>query len=252
MRTVALASGSNGNSIYVETGDVRLLFDAGISGTRLAARAESRGIDLDRVDALLLSHNHSDHVNGAGVAHRRFGPRIHASRGTWNAVRHRLGKVESPAVFRAGATLRFGGTTVQTIPTPHDGIDGVGFVVEERGTRLGVLTDLGHPFEELAAVLPTLDGAYLESNYDPALLETGPYPPLLKDRISGPGGHLCNEECAELAGAAAGRLRLLVLCHLSGENNTAEAALAASAPLSGRGMDVRIATRTGASDLFEL
>lgn len=252
MRTVALASGSNGNSIYVETGEVRLLFDAGLSGRKLADRAASRDVDLARVDALILSHNHSDHVCGAGVIHRRYGIPIFASRGTWAASRRRLGRVAEHRVFHAGETLAFGGTAVRTIPTPHDGADGVAFVVEDRGARLGVLTDLGHPFDELLEAFETLDAAYLEANYDPEMLETGPYPPHLKERIAGPGGHLSNVECARIAeDAGRHRLRQLVLSHLSGENNSPETALAAVRSLAER-VDVRLAPRTGPSDVLDL
>ncbi len=254
MRTVALASGSNGNAIYVETADVRLLFDAGLSGKALAVRARARGVDLSRLDALLLSHNHADHVAGAGVIHRRYGVPLRASRGTYRAVRGRIGRVEAFHRFSAGSVLRYGGTLVHTLPTPHDGRDGVAFVVEEAGVRLGILTDLGHPFPALADVLPTLDAAYLEANYDEEMLEFGPYPRNLKERIRGPGGHLSNAECAALASAAAagGRLRVVVLSHLSGENNDPGTALAAAAPLRAAGLDVRVAPRHAPSDLLDL
>ncbi|MHC4470353.1 MAG: MBL fold metallo-hydrolase [Planctomycetota bacterium] len=245
MRTVALASGSNGNAIHVETTGARLLFDAGLPARALAARAEAVGVDLDRVDALILSHNHWDHSSGAGVAHRRFGMPVMATTGTWSAVAHRVGKVREARTFRAGETLSFGTTRVETIPTPHDGRDGVAFVVEDGGTRLGVLTDLGHPFERLREAVSTLDGAYLEANYDARMLWSGPYPHYLKERIAGPGGHLSNRECVELVEEAGERLRLLVLCHLSGENNSPEVALRAAGSLASAGVEVRIAGRNG-------
>jgi len=250
---VALASGSNGNSVYVETADARLLFDAGLSGRRLQARAESRGVDLARVDALILSHNHSDHTAGAGVLHRRFGLPLYATKGTWKASRGRLGRVVEPRLGSAGETLRFGKTVVETLATPHDGREGVAFVVESEGTRLGVLTDLGHLFPALRETFPTLDAAFLEANYDPGMLWNGTYPPELCARISGPGGHLSNEECLEMAGDAANdRLRHLVLSHLSGENNSPEIALRTADPLQERGVTVHLAPRTEASPIVDL
>lgn len=252
IRTVALASGSNGNSVYVETADARLLFDAGLSGKRLAARAAERGVDLDRLDALLVSHDHSDHWTGAGVIHRRHRVPLLASRGTWGSIRRRVGKTTG-RTFRAGESLRFGTTVVETIPTPHDGTDGVAFVVEHAGVRLGILTDLGHPFEALSHAFERLDGAFLEANYDPEMLEGGPYPWSLKERIAGPGGHLSNAECATLAcDAGSARLRLLVLCHLSGENNSPALALDAAARVRARGVEVHLAGRTEASGIFVL
>jgi phosphoribosyl 1,2-cyclic phosphodiesterase len=251
IRTVALASGSNGNSIHVETTDASLLFDAGLSGKKLLERARLTDVDLTRIDALLISHNHSDHVGGAGVMHRRYGLPLFATRGTWSASRHRAGKVTKMTTFRAGETIVFGNTTVHTIPTPHDGRDGVAYVVEHGDVRLGILTDLGHSFSELEDTLPTLDATYLEANYDPEMLANGFYPEHLKDRIAGPGGHLSNEECAELAlQAGRDRLKLLILSHLSGENNTAEAAQTAAGPVQELGVKVEVAGRHGPSEVF--
>ena len=249
IRAVALASGSNGNSLYVETPDVRLLIDAGVSGKRLAERAATRDVDLRTVDALLLTHNHGDHVCGAGVIHRRYGVPVLATRGTWSVVGRRLGRVREVRTFRAGESLRFGKTVVESIPTPHDGVDGVAYVVSGGGRRVGALTDLGHPFRGLASTLAGLDAAFLEANYDPEMLRSGPYPEELKDRIAGPGGHLSNGECVELAreAAVAGRLRWLALSHLSGENNAPDLALRAADDLRERGVQVVLAGRDGAS-----
>jgi phosphoribosyl 1,2-cyclic phosphodiesterase len=253
LRAVALASGSNGNSVWVETADFAFLVDAGLSGRALAARAAEHGIDLGRAGALLVTHDHSDHVCGAGVLHRRHGLPLLMTRGTLRAVRGRIGKLAGVGTFSAGETLRFGQTTVRTVPTPHDGVEGVCVVVEAGGARLGVLTDLGHPFPELVDLMPTLDAAFLEANYDPDLLAHGPYPPELKARIAGPGGHLSNPECVRLAGeGAGGRLRTLVLSHLSGENNRPELALAAAGRLPARGVRVELAPRDATSPMVRI
>jgi phosphoribosyl 1,2-cyclic phosphodiesterase len=245
---VALASGSNGNAVYVETPDFALLIDAGVSDRSIRRRAAARDVDLSRVRALIVTHNHSDHVSSAGVVHRRSGAPLFITPGTLRVSRHRLGALSSVHEFRAGTVLEFGGTVVRTVPTPHDGVEGVAVVVEAGGARLGILTDLGHPFPALAALLPTLDAAFLESNYDPRMLAAGPYPEHLKARIAGPAGHLSNEECADLALCGrAGRLRRVVLSHLSGENNTPATALAAAAPLRDAGLAVDLAPRDGPS-----
>ncbi|HOF18875.1 MAG TPA: MBL fold metallo-hydrolase [Phycisphaerae bacterium] len=222
MIAIALQSGSNGNCLYVESGSVKLLFDAGISGLQAQRRLEALGRDIRDVQAVILSHDHSDHVRCAGVFHRKFGLPVLATEKTLAAARRRapLGELGDVASFRAGQTLRFGAVSVETLPTPHDGVDGVAFVVDSGRARLGILTDLGHVFDALGEAVASLDAAFLESNYDPRMLETGPYPLFLQQRIRGPGGHISNYESAELlARRASGRMKWACLAHLSEQNN---------------------------------
>lgn len=228
MKTIALQSGSNGNCIYVEADGVRLLFDAGISGIRAQQRLADYGRDIRDVDALLISHDHADHARCMGIYQRKFGLPIHVTETTLDtaAERNSLGKIEDVRHFEAGTVLRFGRVAVETVPTPHDGVDGVAFVVDDGRCRLGILTDLGHVFNGLDAVIGSLDAIVIESNYDPEMLAFGSYPEFLKDRIQGPGGHLCNVEAAGLLAPVAGkRLQWACLAHLSEENNDPHLAL---------------------------
>lgn len=228
MIAIALQSGSNGNCIYVEAGGARLLFDAGISGRQAERRLAAFGRDIRRVDAVILSHDHADHVSCAGIYQRKFGLPVFVTRATLRAAnrRCRLGRMEDVRSFQAGATLRFADATVETISTPHDAADGAAFIVNEGRLRLGLLTDLGHPFEALGDVVRSLDAVILESNYDPEMLRTGPYPEFLKARIAGPRGHISNVEAAQLLKRAwTGRLRWACLAHLSEANNEPEIAL---------------------------
>ena len=126
-----------------------------------------------------------------GILHRKFALPIHVTLDTYQAAaRYGLGEIAALCHFRSGQTLRFGKVAVETIPTPHDGADGVAFVVDDGRRRLGILTDLGHVFHGLAEILESLDAVLLESNYDPEMLTRGPYPVWLKERIRGPGGHI--------------------------------------------------------------
>ena len=222
MKLIALQSGSNGNCFYVESGHVRLLFDAGIAGVQAQRRLATQGQDVRKIDALFISHEHADHVKCAGIYHRKFGLPIHITTKTLRAarVRHELGQLGKICHFQSGSTLQFGSVSVETIPTAHDGTDGVAFVVDDGDRRLGILTDLGHVFDGLEDVIGSLDAVLLESNYDSDLLERGPYSNSLKARIRGPGGHLSNLEAAELLSrAASGRLKWACLAHLSEQNN---------------------------------
>jgi phosphoribosyl 1,2-cyclic phosphodiesterase len=159
MLAISLQSGSNGNCIYVEADGVRLLFDAGICGIRAENRLAECGQNIRNVDALILSHDHSDHIRFAGVYQRKYGLPVYVTPATLESgfERHGLGHLSDVRYFRAGDMLRFGDVFVQTIRTMHDGADGSAFAVSSGGRRLGILTDLGHVFGELREVVSSLD-----------------------------------------------------------------------------------------------
>lgn len=255
MKAIALQSGSNGNSIFVEAEGVGLLFDAGISGVQAQTRLAGHGHDIQNVDALIISHDHSDHARCLGVYARKFRLPVHVTEPTLCAAGRyqKLGRLENVRHFAAGATLDFGRVRVETYCTPHDGADGVAFVVDDGSSRLGILTDLGHVFAELPELIATLDAVFLESNYDPALLASGSYPPWLKARIRGPGGHLSNLEAARLlADAATSRLRWACLSHLSEENNRPDVALATHHKLLGKRLPLHVAQRYADSGVMDV
>jgi phosphoribosyl 1,2-cyclic phosphodiesterase len=249
--TFSLQSGSNGNAIYVEADGVKLLFDAGISGRRAEQRANHHQRTLYDLDAVLISHDHRDHAAGAGIYQRRYRVPIFVTEPTYRAVRGDWGPVHDVRHFRPGDTLQFEGVLVHTVPTPHDAADGVAFVVEHQGSRLGILTDLGHPFGGLADLMATLDAAYLESNYDPQMLAAGPYPEFLKQRIAGTGGHLSNGECVALAlPHVDSKLKWLAIAHLSEQNNEPELALRQHRAAYGSDFPVHLAPRHATSDML--
>ncbi|MEA1951499.1 MAG: MBL fold metallo-hydrolase, partial [Planctomycetota bacterium] len=144
----------------------------------------------------------------------------------------------------------------ETILTPHDGVDGVGFVVQHEGSRLGILTDLGHRFDELDAVISSLDAVLLESNYDPEMLDHGPYPEFLKARIRGSGGHISNREAAELLRDAGRGIRWACLAHLSEDNNSPQVAMRTHEQIldqaGGQQIKIHVASRYDAIDPLEV
>jgi phosphoribosyl 1,2-cyclic phosphodiesterase len=255
MKVISLQSGSNGNCIYVEANNVRLLFDAGISGRQAELRLAAHGRDISAVHALLISHDHRDHIRCAGVFHRKYGLPVYATQRTLEAANayHGLGPMTDVVHFQAGGAVLFDGVCVEAIRTPHDGADGVAFVVDDGWHRLGILTDLGHVFDGLEDVVRSLDAVVLESNYDPVMLAQGSYPEFLKDRIRGPRGHLSNDESAELLSGAVGRqLRWACLAHLSEENNTPELALDVHRRVLGYGLPLYVASRYEAGQVLEV
>ncbi len=254
MRIISLQSGSNGNCVYLEADGVKLLFDAGISGIQAKERLELHDRDVTAVDAVLISHDHVDHSRSMGIYHRKFGLPVHVTAETYRAAgRHRLGEIHDINHFFAGETLQFGKVAVETISTPHDGVDGVVFVVDDGKHRLGILTDLGHVFSGLEAVVRSLDAVLLESNYDPDMLADGPYPNWLKRRIKGSGGHISNPEAAELLRAASPkRMQWACLAHLSQDNNTPDLALETHRQILGKRMPLFVASRHRATGVMEL
>jgi phosphoribosyl 1,2-cyclic phosphodiesterase len=254
MRVVSLQSGSNGNCIYVEAGGVKLLFDAGISDSLVKERLALHGRDVVGIDAVLISHDHIDHCRSMGILNRTFGLPIYATAKTYEAAkRFPLGEIADLQHFQSGETLRFGKVMLETISTPHDGADGVVFVVDDGKHRLGILTDLGHVFSGLADVIESLDAVLLESNYDTDMLAKCARPEWLKERIAGPGGHISNFEAAELLLASASkRMKWACLGHLSEDTNTPELALATHRTILGERLPLFVATRYEVSGVMEI
>ncbi len=254
MKVISLQSGSNGNCIYVETDGVKLLIDAGITGSQVQERLALHGRDANAVDAVLISHDHIDHCRSMGILSRAFGLPIYATAKTYEAAkRFALGDINDLRFFQAGETIRFGKVAVETIPTPHDAKDGVVFVVDDGKHRLGIMTDLGHVFTGLADVIASLDAVLLESNYDPAMLANGSYSDKLKERITGPSGHISNFEAAELLlESASKRMKWACLGHLSKDNNTPKLALETHRRILGDRLPLFVATRYEVSGVMEI
>jgi phosphoribosyl 1,2-cyclic phosphodiesterase len=254
MKVLSLQSGSNGNCIYVASGDSSVLVDAGISGVRASDRLASFHIDIRSVTAVVITHDHADHIAFCGVYRRKFGLPVYMSDRTYEAakIRHKLGRIKGVEKFHSGESIRIGGLTLHTVPTPHDATDGVAIVVEDGRHRVGVLTDLGHVFPGLDGIVSSLDAVLLESNYDPEMLAKGPYPEMLRQRIRGPGGHLSNEEAAELLLKSGRRLSWACLAHLSAENNTPELALETHRRILPGSLPLLTASRYAPVEMLEL
>lgn len=225
MKVTVLGSGSRGNALVVECDNDRILIDAGFPARTLAARLRAARIEPESVSALILTHEHNDHVLGARVAAKRFGWTVYATPGTIAEV-PRLHEV-SPIPISTRETLALDTMRVQCLRIPHDGVDPVALIIEARatGARLGVGYDIGHVTPTLQKALADVDAVVLESNHDELMLRNGPYPRALQRRIGGGRGHLNNGAAARLASEIVHKgLRHVVLAHLSEQNNTPEVA----------------------------
>ena len=254
MEVITLQSGSAGNCVFVRSGETRVLFDSGISGSKAESRLAEYGYDIRDCNALVLSHEHWDHISSVGVFHRKFGLPVYANSRTWNATRSKpsVGCIGSPNHFVSGEPFQIGSLRIEPMRTPHDAIDGVCFVIEDAqsGQRFGLLTDLGHVFTGLQKVIGTLDAVLIESNYDDEMLRHGFYPQHLKNRIAGKAGHLSNDDAAQLLSEChAGQLQWVCLGHLSEHNNSPDVALATHRDRHGDRFAIFCADRGGATQL---
>ncbi len=222
MRFCPLFSGSSGNVSFVEGGGVRLLVDAGLPGKKIALALRERGEDPASIDALLVTHDHSDHVAGVGVFARRFGVPVYANERTWEAMLPFVGRMppDLMRVFETGRDFFIGPLNVYPFPTPHDAAEPVGYSIADGEVKLTVMTDIGCFNDDLLAAAAGSALLMIESNHDVDMLKAGTYPYPLKRRILGPEGHLSNEGCAEALIRLYGTgVRRAVLAHLSRDNN---------------------------------
>lgn len=230
MRVWTLGTGSRGNAVLLESGDDRLLVDAGYPPRTMARRLERIGVAPESITHVLVTHEHSDHARGAAACVRKWGWSLVTTDGTAAACPELLLETPSARTFTAGATLLIDGFEIETAATPHDASESVALCVTARatGARVGIAYDLGHANARVRALLRDLDLLVLESNHDDAMLRGGPYPWFLQSRISGPRGHLSNRDAGTLAAECMSRhLRTLVLAHISEPCNTPVLALQA-------------------------
>lgn len=226
-----LGSGSKGNAVLVDGSEGSVLVDAGFGVKTLARRFEAAGRAPEDVVGLVLTHEHVDHACGAAAACERFGWPVHATAPTLAALRLQASGAPTQTVALAptGPTM-IGGFEVQHAPVPHDAADCRALVLTDvrSGSRVGIVLDAGGVPPELPGFLDRLDLLVLEANHDEAMLETGPYPWPLKERIRGGLGHLSNTVAAGLAGQCAHKgLQGVILAHLSETNNRPELAIEA-------------------------
>ncbi len=226
MRFSVLASGSGGNACYVETAQSRIMIDAGLSRRELLRRLELIEVDPRTLDALIITHEHTDHVKGAGPLARLLDIPVYINSPTLKKIVKTLGNISKLVALHTGESITIKDLKVETFTKCHDAEDPMGLIICSNGVRLGLVTDLGRSTRLVEERLKNCHSLIIEFNYDPGMLENGPYPLHLKKRIRGPEGHLSNQQAADLLGAVAHEdLQRVVLAHLSEINNKDERAL---------------------------
>ena len=220
----ALSSGSSGNCILLRSDSCAVLVDCGMTGKAVENELANAGVSPDRLDAIIVTHEHIDHTSGVGIMCRRYKIPVYATFGTWKAMINSLGKID-PALIRyiaAEVPFEISGTTFYPFSTSHDAAESIGLIFTYGGKSGAVATDMGTVSKHIFDLLSPCSIALLEANHDEIMLENGPYPQHLKERILSDHGHLSNKVCGALCAKLVreGSLRQIVLGHLSSDNNT--------------------------------
>lgn len=219
-----LASGSKGNAVFVSTPDTAVLVDAGLSGIEIQRRMAAIGRTPDDLKAIIITHEHTDHVKGAGVLSRRFNIPVYVTSDTYTACKG-LGKIERINFFECGSAFDIGSLAVNPFSISHDACDPAGLTLEHQEKKIGIATDLGVVTNLVRTHLSRANALYIEANHDPDMLMTGPYPWHLKQRIQSRTGHISNQDARDLVAQIRHKdLDHVVLAHLSEENNCPEKA----------------------------
>ena len=221
-----LASGSKGNSIYFGTKKTKILIDAGISEKATRKKLEELEVELEEIQAILITHEHTDHIRGLKMLALKRGIPVLTNSETAKAILSTLPDCPKFKLFTTGSTFTFGDIEIHPFSIQHDAVDPVGFILRVDGIKIGFCTDLGFATTLVKSHLRECDFLYLESNHQPSMVHASPRPMIYKQRVLGRSGHLSNEACAELlAEVFHPKLRHIHLAHLSGECNSPQTAL---------------------------
>jgi len=220
MRFAYLGSGSKGNAAVIQVGQTRLLLDCGFSARETETRLARLALTGDQLDGIIVTHEHSDHIQGVGVVARKWNLPVWLTDGTHRVSHSQLGGIPEINIINPHETFSIGDIEVEPYPVPHDAREPVQYVFGDGVRRLGILTDAGCVTAHMLQVLDNCDSLVVECNHDRNMLTRGDYPPALKARVAGEYGHLDNEAAAELVRAIkTDDLQHLVMAHLSEKNN---------------------------------
>lgn len=221
-RVSMLASGSSGNCTYIETPKKKILVDCGLSGKKIQSLMHEIDRDLSEVDAILVTHEHRDHIHGLGVLARRYGVDLYANESTWKALPTTVGQIknEQKHIFEMGEVLTLGDMDIQSFGVSHDAVAPQFYSFHYHNKQFVMLTDTGYVSDRLRGLLKNADAYLIESNHDLELLRMGRYPWNLKQRILGDQGHLSNDDGALAVSEMVGdKTKRIYLGHLSQDNN---------------------------------
>lgn len=223
MRFASLGSGSGGNATLICCGDTRILVDCGFGLRETERRLARLQVGMDSIQAILVTHEHTDHIKGVGAVARKYRMPVYMTTGTY--VSRNYGDIPNLHLIQSYKPFNVGSLDVQPVAVPHDAREPAQYVFAHGSRRLGVLTDLGSITPHVVEAYNQCDSLIIEANHDPIMLAYGPYPPSLKARVAGPWGHLSNQQAGDfLQQMEVSRLQHLVVGHISRKNNSVERA----------------------------
>jgi phosphoribosyl 1,2-cyclic phosphodiesterase len=254
LRVCILGSGSKGNCTYIESPEARILIDAGLSAREIERRLRQIDRSPTALDGVLISHEHSDHIQGVGALARRYKLPVYANPATWRRAKHVVGMVDDLREFLTGAPFVLKDLMVDPFSLPHDADDPVAFRLTWRRRSMAIVTDLGYASQLVRERIRGCHLLVLEANHDDAMLKAGPYPWPLKQRIGGKSGHLSNLQSSQLLqDVLHDELEHVVLAHLSEINNHPDLARLTTQEILGpRGTQLGVASQREVSRWFLL
>lgn len=223
----SLYSGSSGNCLFVEADNTKILIDAGESAKKITTALTSLKVEPNEIDAILVTHEHSDHIKGLGTLSKKYDIPVYANAKTWDAMPEQENKIAEKNIknFTIEENFEIGDFKIHPFKIPHDAANPCGFNIFYQNRKISIATDIGHMTSNIAHKLEDSSFLLLEANYDPEILKCSPYPYLLKQRIAGPNGHLPNEDAGKtISFLMNSGLQNVMLGHLSRENNFPELA----------------------------
>ncbi len=252
MRIASLGSGSKGNGTLFDSGETCLLIDLGFTLKETEKRLERLGVSPLDVDAILVTHEHADHIHGVGPFARKYKRPVYLTPGTQRSTK--LGTVPGIKSINCHKPFRVGNIGIEPVPVPHDAREPCQYILSSAGIKVGILTDLGHITRYVVEQYKVCHALLLECNHDEQMLREGPYPYTLKQRVGGPHGHLNNEQAASLlAEIELEHLKHLVISHISEQNNCPKLARQTVESVLGEwGGHLKIANQNEGFDWIEL
>ncbi len=237
-----LASGSKGNSIYLGTDKTKILIDAGLSGKATKEKLAEIGVDISEIEAILITHEHTDHIQGLRVLAYKMGIPVFANQETAKGIVETYHDCPKFKIFSTGETFHYKDLEIHPFSIQHDTLDPVAFTIKSEGLKLGFCTDLGFVTSLVRNQLKDCDYLYLEANHEPDMVHASARPMIYKQRVLGKSGHLSNTQCGDLlAQVAHSGLKHVHLAHLSQECNSPEKAISVIKEiLSKNGIDLEM------------